>query len=225
MNYRIGTIVRVAFSALLFFSSLLGASKTFALELQNLNKCEEAVIKSASVGEYEYQKNINEFLNLQSSQAAAKAKSVPLYLKTYSCDLRRTCAAVQTSSAGDDKKSNTKKTTENSLLGYYSDCEGMTKKAFETKMDVSFDACGELLLEEQQKIFSRCESFTDQKYTQGKNFLEERFIITSSVENQSFLASKIAGMQKRTAVLSEKVHDFVVLFNKITGDIKCTIPY
>ncbi len=187
----------------------LGNSSVFAGNI--LSQCEKEIVKAVSVEEFLYEDELKTFMDLRSSQADMKAKSVPLYLQTYECHLGFICEAV----ANPQKKE---------FGGGLSLCaKTSSAQAFE-KYNVDFSVCKSKTAAERNGLMGLCEKFIQKKRLSSFSTASDVIIKQSSLENQSFLSSKIQELRENMKILFEKTRLFSKNFNDVIGDVNCTIP-
>lgn len=177
-----------------------------------MTTCEKSAISAISFADVLYESELEKFLNLKTSVAEMKAKTLPAYMNNYSCHLHQICAAMQNPGSTDLSDGN------------FSPCKKTSTQELETKLNADFSSCTKVLQIEQKKIYSRCEAFVSQKISNSKRTLSEKFFTVVSVENQSFLSSKILDLRQKMQVLLEKTRIFSRHFNIVVDGINCTIP-
>lgn len=191
----------------IFISPALAEEK-----VQEKRSCTEEMVYAVSRIEMNFEEELDRFLDLRSSQADAKAKNLTLYLQNYECQLQYVCQAFESPTI--------------SILGSsLTLCKAVESQKFLGKNDIDFTQCsGETLLGGKTSRLDLCQQFIRLKQKASFDFTEKSFTNQSAKENQSFLASKLAGMQKRMNILYEKTRLFSRNFNKVMHDISCSLP-
>lgn len=176
-----------------------------------LSSCEKEMIRAVSLEDILYKEELKKFLDLRSSQADMKAKSVPIYLQNYECHLNFICAAV----------ANPSQTT---FGGGLSLCSETTAQELFSQYTVDFSSCAASTQQEREGRMALCEQFIKAKGVESFSVASELVYDQSAIENQSFLAGKIQDLRNKMSELLEKTKLFASHFNKVMSDVQCTIP-
>ena len=192
--------------ALLFFGIFSG----FAEEAPR--SCTEELVFAVSQVELSYETELEKFLDLRSSQVSEKTKNLKIYFQNYNCQLQYVCKAFENPEIS-------------GWGGDFDSCKNINVTEFLEKKDVHFkkSCSAEIQLGGQSNRLELCQNFIAMKLKHAPDFMRKSVFMQSSKENQSFLAAKLADMQKRMKVLYEKTRIFSRNFNKVMNDISCAI--